>query len=75
MEDEYLHWALRGAKGRMLARELRVLAFGHSFFAVFPGKVTLKKGLTKGTYKVKVAVTSKCKVSAAKPVTVTIKVK
>ena len=43
------------------------------------GKVTLKKGLAKGTYKVKLkvraAATSKYKASAAKTVTVTIKVK
>ena len=43
------------------------------------GKITLKKGLAKGTYKVKVkvkaAATSKYKASKAKTVTVTIKVK
>ena len=43
------------------------------------GKITLKKGLAKGTYKVKVkvkaAATSKYKASKAKNVTVTIKVK
>ena len=43
------------------------------------GKVTLKKGLAKGTYKVKLkvkaAATAKYRASAAKTVTVTIKVK